>query len=93
LYSSCINEENIEKDDVDYFISLINKQFGGWPILEGSKWNQSAFDLYHLLIKLSKFNKFPLFYIQTYNDENNSSSYSIYVRIFSILNFNKKEIF
>ncbi len=81
LYSSCIDEDEIERVDVYPIISLVNTEFGGWPILEGSNWNSSSFDLYRSLIKLCQFNRFLFFNVLTYIDEKNSSSHSIYVSI------------
>ncbi len=79
LYSSCIDEDAIEREDIHPIISLINKEFGGWPILEGLKWNLSSFDLHRLLIKLCQWNRFLFFSIGTDVDEKNSSSHSIYI--------------
>ena len=79
LYFSCINEDAIEKDGVDDLISLINKELGGWPILQGSTWNESTFDLSRTLFKLSQYNKFVFFNVFTYIDEINSTAYAIYV--------------
>ena len=80
LYASCMDEEKIERDGIDSVISLINEELGGWPILEGSKWDISSFSLYRSLIKLAQLNRFLFFSVHTYIDEKNSSAHSILVR-------------
>ncbi|CAF4462425.1 unnamed protein product, partial [Adineta steineri] len=79
LFSSCINEEAIEEEGIDVILSFINTELGGWPILQGSTWDSSTFDLTNLLTKLGQYNVFTLYYVGTYPDEKNSSSYCIYV--------------
>lgn len=82
-YLSCINEEQIEKDDIHFILSFLNNQFQGWPILQQEQeTNQSNLNLMDLLIKLNEFNHFSLFYVTTSIDEKNSSSYSIYVILY-----------
>jgi len=80
LYSSCVNVDQIERENADsYIISLINNRLGGWPILQGSNWNPSSFNLPSSLLKLNQFNKFLFFYVATSVDERNSSIHSIYL--------------
>jgi hypothetical protein len=80
LYASCINETSIELKSVDEILSFINTELGGWPILQGSTWNHSTFNLSSLLIKLHEYNKAIIYNINTKIDLINSSSYSIQVR-------------
>jgi hypothetical protein len=80
LYNSCINESAIESEGVDEIISLINEEFGGWPILQGSSWNVSSFNFSHLLFKLREYNHNIIYYFGTSIDDRNSSTYYIRVR-------------
>ena len=73
LYQSCINEENIELDDVEPILYLINNELGGWPILQGTNWNDSSFDLLSLIVKLRRYNYNFLLRVGTETDEKNSS--------------------
>jgi hypothetical protein len=79
LYNSCVNEDAIETEDVDAILSLINTEFGGWPILQGSTWRESTFNFSQLLFKLSQYHNFVFYYIETKIDENNTSTYRIRV--------------
>ncbi|UJR17718.1 hypothetical protein I4U23_004616 [Adineta vaga] len=36
MYTSCVNEDVIEVEDVDVILTFINRELGGWPILQGS---------------------------------------------------------
>jgi len=80
LYASCINETAIEAEGVDVILSFINTELGGWPILQGLKWNESTFDFARLMLKLSQHNNFILYTVKTAIDEKNSSVRSIRVR-------------
>jgi hypothetical protein len=80
LYSSCINEEQIETEGIDPVLTLINKEFGGWPILLGSSWNSSTFNLSNLLLKLRQYNYNIIYRINTDTDEKNSSITDTVVR-------------
>ncbi|CAF2933114.1 unnamed protein product [Rotaria sp. Silwood2] len=75
LYHSCINEENIEKEGIDTILSLINKEFGGWPILQGSSWNNSNFNLLNLLLKLRQYSTNIIFSVSTLIDDKHSTKY------------------
>ncbi|CAF0813568.1 unnamed protein product [Rotaria sordida] len=77
LYHSCIDEQNIEDDGVYLILSLVNKEFGGWPILQGSSWDNSTFNLLNLLLKLRQYNNDIIFGIGTSIDEKNSKEYDI----------------
>ncbi|CAF4443018.1 unnamed protein product [Rotaria sp. Silwood2] len=72
LYNSCMNEET---DSVDVLLALINKELGGWPILEGATWNNSTFNLSNMLLKIAEYNLNAIYTIITINDEQNSSLY------------------
>lgn len=80
LYNSCMNDTRIESEGVDEIRTLINEEFGGWPILQGSTWNDSSFNLSNLLIKLREYNHNIIYQISTAIDDQNSSNYFIRVR-------------
>lgn len=80
LYTSCMNEETIETDGVDVLLALINQEFGGWPILQGSTWNDSMFNFSQLWFKLGQYNHFIFANIETKIDKKNASIHRIRVR-------------
>ncbi|CAF1059202.1 unnamed protein product [Adineta steineri] len=80
LYSSCIDEGTIETEGVDVIMSMINKELGGWPVLQGSAWNESTFDFDRLMLKLSQYNSYIFYTVSTDVDEKNSSIRSIHIR-------------
>ncbi|CAF4152236.1 unnamed protein product [Adineta steineri] len=84
LYSSCIDEDTIEMEDVDVIMSMINKELGGWPVLKGSDWDESTFDFDRLMLKLSQYNNYIFYVVKTDVDEKNSSVRSIHVRVNSL---------
>ena len=79
LYSSCIDEEKIELVGIEPVLSLINTEFGGWPILQGSSWNSTTFDLANLLLTLRQYDYNFIFGMGTGIDEKNSST--TYIRV------------
>ncbi|CAF4830699.1 unnamed protein product [Rotaria sp. Silwood1] len=79
LYSSCIDETKIEIEGIDPVLSLINKKFGGWPILQGLSWNSSIFNLTNLLLNLRQYSYNMIFQIYSDVDEKNSSATNILV--------------
>jgi hypothetical protein len=81
LYTSCTNEKAIETEGVNVILAFINTELGGWPVLQGSTWNESTFDFAHLMLKLSQHNNFILYTVKTNIDEKNSSVRSIRVRL------------
>ena len=83
LYNSCIDENAIETNGINVILSLINEEFGGWPILQGSTWNNSTFNLSRLLLKLclySDYSSSVIFKAGTQIDATNSSLQNIRVR-------------
>ncbi|CAF1114537.1 unnamed protein product, partial [Adineta ricciae] len=72
LYNSCIDEDAIEKEGIDAILSLVNQELGGWPVLQGSTWNESKYDFDRLILKLSEYNNYILFTVKTDVDETNS---------------------
>lgn len=80
LYSSCVNESAIESAGADTLLSLVETELGGWPILHGSSWRETHFNLSRLLIKLREYNSHIIFYSTTTTDDKNSSAYYIRVR-------------
>jgi len=81
LYASCMDEAGIEDDGVAPVLSIINNEFGGWPILQGSSWDPSKFNLFNLLIKLRRYDNGFLFSVVTATNQQNSSVYDIEVKI------------
>ncbi|CAF0837890.1 unnamed protein product [Adineta steineri] len=79
LYDSCNNETNIESDGVDAILSLVNDEFGGWPILQGSSWNATSFNFSNLLLKLREYSNNIIYSCGTSTDDRNSSVY--YIRV------------
>ncbi|CAM4832492.1 unnamed protein product [Rotaria magnacalcarata] len=77
LYDSCINEAGIEVDGVEPVLSIINREFGGWPILQGPSWNDSTFNLVDILLKLRKYDDGIIFSVVTATNQENSSIYDI----------------
>lgn len=73
LYSSCVDEAKIDEDGVEPVLSLIETEFGGWPILQGSSWNNATFNFSRLLLKLRQYNYNIIYRINTDVDEKNSS--------------------
>ena len=80
LYASCIDEDGIEMNSVDALMAFIDSELGGWPMLQGSAWNSSKFNLMNLLVKLNQYRRFFFYDVTTYLDERNSSINCIYVR-------------
>ncbi|CAF1071368.1 unnamed protein product [Adineta steineri] len=78
LYSSCIDEDTIETEGIDVIMSMINKELGGWPVLQGSAWNESTFDFDRLMLKLSQYNNYIFYTVNADVDEKNSSVRSIH---------------
>ncbi|CAF1121062.1 unnamed protein product [Rotaria sp. Silwood1] len=77
LYKSCVDEAGIEADGVEPIFSLVDTEFGGWPILQGPSWDNSTFDLLTLLLNLRKYNNNLFYRIGTSTDEKNSTNYDI----------------
>jgi len=77
LYDSCIDEANIEIDGVEPVFSIINNEFGGWPILLGASWNASTFNLTNLLVKLRQYDDGIMYSVITATNQENSSAYDI----------------
>ncbi|XP_044265967.1 neprilysin-2-like [Tribolium madens] len=53
FFQSCLKLEDIEANKNEKFLFLI-KDIGGWPLLEGKKWNESNFDWKKIVIKCRK---------------------------------------
>lgn len=81
LFNSCAEEVEYDSDDVNNILSIINNEFGGWPILQGSKWNSSTFNFSQLFLKLNKHNKYVIFEIHARVNDENSSIKGIRVRL------------
>jgi membrane metallo-endopeptidase-like protein 1 len=79
FYSACTNDEQIEKDGVQPFVDLVNTKFGGWPITQGSSWNNSTFNLENLFVQLRVYGYNVIFRIHSNIDEQNSAATNIAV--------------
>ncbi|KAK5647015.1 hypothetical protein RI129_005479 [Pyrocoelia pectoralis] len=53
IYKSCMNTTAIEKDGLTTIKSIL-KDLGGWPVLEGPKWDQGKFDWRQSVYKFRK---------------------------------------
>lgn len=53
MYEACMNTTNIEKSGNEPLAAVL-KELGGWPTVEGSKWNKSNFDWMEALFALRK---------------------------------------
>jgi hypothetical protein len=76
-----VDETGIESDGVEPILSVLENEFGGWPILQGSSWNSSMFDLMTLLLNLRKYSNNLIYQVGTSIDEKNSTTYDIEVSI------------
>lgn len=56
------------------------EKLGGWPMVLGSAWDQSNFDLTHTLLTISLYNTEPLVDINVNTDLKNSTARILYVR-------------
>ncbi|CAF3828395.1 unnamed protein product [Rotaria sp. Silwood1] len=73
FYETCINETVIESESINVILSIVN-DLGGWPILQGSSWNETSFNLTNLLIRLREYGYNMIFGFGTSNDDKNSST-------------------
>lgn len=55
LYKSCMNADILEQRKLEPLYHLLNT-LGGWPVLDGDKWDASKFDWLELAAKLRRFN-------------------------------------
>ena len=73
LYRSCMDETRIETDGVEPLLSIINRELGGWPILQGAAWNGSTFSLADLLVQLRQYDNGIIYSVATQTNQENSS--------------------
>jgi membrane metallo-endopeptidase-like protein 1 len=73
LYNSCFNDTQIETDGIQPILSVLQTDFGGWPILQGPLWNNATFNISNLLLKLFQYNYNVVYGINTEIDDKNSS--------------------
>lgn len=76
-----MDENNINSNSIDHILSIIKREFGGLPLLEGSSWNSAAFDLSNLFFQLRKYGFNLIFAIGTDVDEQDSNLHNIVVCI------------
>lgn len=61
-YQACVNETRIEEIGMMEIFNYLEKNFGGWPVLglsPGGNWNQIAYRLEDLLIKVRRGTNYP----------------------------------
>ncbi|CAF1169584.1 unnamed protein product [Rotaria sp. Silwood1] len=91
MYASCVDEDGIEAEGIDTILSFVNTELGGWPILQGSTWNNATFNFSRILLKLNEYWSSVLYNIGTQIDSKNSSFQGIrfdflgYLREFYLL--------
>ncbi|CAF1324461.1 unnamed protein product [Rotaria sordida] len=78
-YNECVNGNASKIEDILAIFSFIQKELGGWPLIEGLAWNESTFDFYRLMFKLNQYNSFKLYTVKTIIDYKNSSLRSILI--------------
>jgi len=76
LYRSCMNTDTIERRGEVPLLTLLS-ELGGWPVLEGDKWNSSAFDWVDLIGRLRLFNNDILLSLWVGPDGKNSDQYIV----------------
>lgn len=87
LYHSCVNEDAIEKEGIIKILDIVN-DLGGWPMIEGLRWNSSNFNLSRLITKVRDYGQSIIYSFGTSTDDRNSSTY--YIRVSSKTNQNTK---
>ena len=50
IFKSCMNKDAIEEKDISPLINRL-KAMGGWPLLEGTSWDQEGFKWYDMVYK------------------------------------------
>ena len=79
LYQSCVNESAIETENITAILSIVNDELGGWPMIQGARWNPSAFNLSRLIAKIREYGQTIIYSFSTSTDDRNSSAY--YIRV------------
>lgn len=51
FYKSCMDEKSIENRGIQPLIDL-TKLYGGWPVIEGDKWNEDSWNWFDVLTKM-----------------------------------------
>lgn len=72
LHNSCIYKAKVDEEGVAPVLSLIDIQFGGWPILSDPSWSNATFNLLSLLLKLHQYNYNIIYGISIDVDKKNS---------------------
>lgn len=80
LYVSCANEVAIDSSGTGSILSIVNQELGGWPILLGSSWSETSFNITRLMINLRQYSHNLIYSFGTSTDDRNSSVYYIRVR-------------
>lgn len=75
LFRSCMDLDSIEKRGVEPLKILID-ELGGWPVVEGDSWNESASSWEDVVVNANRkglFIQFPTAFSTTHHSSNNSS--------------------
>lgn len=71
LYASCVDEASIEERSLADILALINKEFGGWPILKEGPFRKNRQALLETMISLRKLDSPQFFEVAvSYNPKN-----------------------
>lgn len=71
LYASCVDEASIEERSLTDILTLINKEFGGWPILKEGQFRKNRQALLETMISLRKLDSPQFFEVAvSYNPKN-----------------------
>lgn len=82
FYKSCMDEKSIEKHGIEPLSDLI-KSYGGWPVVEGERWNEDNWDWLEVYKKMfaEGLDLSLLFEIEIAPSFANSTVNRIYVRM------------
>lgn len=83
LYGNCKNVSDIESRGVEPHLELM-EQFGGWPILKGTQWDERTWDLFGTIVAMRKVGIASKFIMKTAIDINlnETTKRILYVCIF-----------
>lgn len=83
LYCECLSYFSalIDSRGLNPAFTLL-EEFGGWPVVNGSNWDETSFDLVKLLAKLRLYNNKILIEQWVGSDDKQSDTNIIQVRIF-----------
>ncbi|KAK6188536.1 hypothetical protein SNE40_004694 [Patella caerulea] len=77
LYASCLNETRLEEYGIQPLLDFLPR-VGAWPVIS-SNWSDNGYSLEDLLIKLAKYNNFPVIDMGVYADQKKSDENILYL--------------